>query len=92
MSAQYYDLKTLKARVERLIEVQGPDAPVAYWIYTNEDVLTFDDEMQEQYYPIETCEDVLSSVQDVDYIHEQIAECIEDELRYLRKTKGLTPM
>jgi len=82
MSAQFYDLKTLKSSVDRLIEQQGPDAPVAYWIYTNEDVTTIDWETgDEQYYPIEKCEEVLRSVQDTDYIHEQIAECIEDELK-----------
>jgi len=83
MSAQFFDLKTLKAKVDRLIEEQGADAPCAFWIYTNEDVLTYDYETgEERYYPIETCEKVLSNVQDLDYIHQQISECIEDELNF----------
>ena len=83
MSAQFYSLKALKARVDSLIEQQGEDAPVAYWIYTNEDVLTFDDG-NEQYYPINVCQEVLADVQDFDYIYQQIQECIDDEIRYYK--------
>ena len=84
MSTQFYSLKALKARVDSLIEQQGEDAPVAYWIYTNEDVLTFDDDGNEQYYPINVCQEVLADVQDFDYIYQQIQECIDDEIRYYK--------
>ena len=80
MSTQFYTLKQLKERVNSLIEQQGEDAPVAWWIYTNEDVFTFDEEGNEQYEPIEVCEKVLSGLQDYDYIHTVIVDAIDSEL------------
>ena len=82
MSAQFYSLKALKSRVDSLIEQQGEDAPCAGWIYTNEDIMTYDDDGNEQYYPLDVCQEVLADVQDFDYIYQQIQECIEDEIRY----------
>ena len=80
MSTQFYTLKQLKEQVNSLIEQQGEDAPVAWWIYTNEDVLTFDEEGNEQYEPIEVCEKVLSGLQDYHYIHNAIVDAIDSEL------------
>ena len=80
MSTQFYTLKKLKERVNSLIEQQGEDSPVAWWIYTNEDVFTIDEEGNEQYEPIEVCEKVLSGLQDYDYIHTVIFDAIVDEL------------
>ena len=84
MTTQFYTLKQLKERVHSLIEQQGEDAPVAWWIYTNEDVFTIDDEGNEQYKPIEVCEKVLSGLQDYDYIHTVIVDAIEDELNEVK--------
>jgi len=84
MSTQFYTLKQLKERVNSLIEQQGENAPVAWWIYTNEDVFTFDEEGNEQYEPIEVCEKVLSGLQDYDYIHTVIVDAIEDELNEVK--------
>jgi hypothetical protein len=80
MATQFYTLKQLKERVNSLIEQQGEDAPVAWWIYTNEDVFTFDEEGNEQYEPIEVCGKVLSGLQDYDYIHTVIVDAIDSEL------------
>ena len=80
MATQFYTLKQLKERVNSLIEQQGENAPVAWWIYTNEDVFTFDEEGNEQYEPIEVCEKVLSGLQDYDYIHTVIVDAIDSEL------------
>lgn len=80
MATQFYTLKQLKERVNSLIEQQGEDAPVAWWIYTNEDVFTIDEEGNEQYKPIEVCEKVLSGLQDYDYIHTVIVDAIDSEL------------
>ena len=80
MATQFYTLKQLKERVNSLIEQQGEDAPVAWWIYTNEDVFTIDEEGNEQYKPIEVCEKVLSELQDYDYIHTVIVDAIDSEL------------
>ena len=84
MATQFYTLKQLKERVNSLIERQGEDAPVAWWIYTNEDVFTFDEEGNEQYEPIEVCEKVLSGLQDYDYIHTVIVDSIDDELKEVK--------
>ena len=81
MSAQFYTLKALQARVNDLIDQQGEDAPAAYWIYTSEDVFTIDDNGDEEYQPTSVCQDVLSDLQDVDYIHTVIVDCIEDSLK-----------
>ena len=80
MSAQFYSLKALKARVESLIEEQGEDAPCARWIYTSEDVVTYDENGNEVYQPKEVCENVLISLQDYDCIHQSIADAIDTEL------------
>lgn len=81
MSAQFYTLKALQARVNDLIDQQGEDAPVAWWIYTAEDVFTIDDNGDEEYQPTTVCQEVLSDLQDVDYIHTVIVDCIEDSLK-----------
>ena len=81
MSAQFYSLKALKARVENLIEQQGEDAPCAGWIYTSEDVVKYDDEGDEVQQPKEVCEDVLVNLQDYDFIYQAIVDAIDTELR-----------
>lgn len=80
MSASFYSLKALQQRVNDLINEQGENAPVAYWIYTSEDIVTFNDDGEEEYQPASVCETVLSNIQDVDYIHTVITDCIEDQL------------
>ena len=81
MFAQFYSLKALQARVNRLIEEQGEDAPCAGWIYTSEDVCSFDDNGDEVYYDDERTADVLINLQDYDHIHTAIVDSIEEELR-----------
>ena len=80
MSKQFYTLKQLKEQINSLIEQQGENAPVAWWIYTNEDVFTIDEEGNEQYESVEVCEKVLSGLQDYDYIHTVIVDAIDSEL------------
>lgn len=81
-------LQQLKESVERLIEQQGPDAPVAAFLFTNEDVFTMDEECNPQYVPIETAEKVLDAVEsDYDYLYEEIFNCIEEQLRECRVIK-----
>ncbi len=84
MSSQFYSLKALKARVENLIEQQGEDAPCAGWIYTSEDVLTYDDNGAEVYQSDEVCQNVLTNLQDYDQIHTAIVDAIDTELREVK--------
>ena len=80
MSSQFKSLEALKARVESLIEQQGKDAPVAYWIYTSEDVVKYDDNGDEVYQSDEVCADVLCNLDNYDHIYTEIQDAIETEM------------
>lgn len=80
MATQFYTLEDLQARVNRLIGQQGADAPVAWWIYTREDVCTFDDNGDEVYADKETTANVLAELDNYDHIHTTIVDAIEQEL------------
>lgn len=74
-------LQQLKESVERLIQQQGEDAPVAAFIFTNEDVYRMNEDGDPQYYPVDVAHQVLDSVEgDYDYLYEEIFNCIENEL------------
>jgi hypothetical protein len=74
-------LQQLKESIERLIEQQGPDAPVAAYIFTNEDVFKMDEDGNPDPVPLEIAEKVLDNVDSYDYPYEIIFDCIEQELR-----------
>ena len=77
-------LKQLKERVERLIENQGEEAPVAAFIFTNEDVFVLNDEGDQQHQPIDIVDKVLGAIEtDYDNIYEDIFSCIDSELETL---------
>lgn len=80
-------LQQLKESVERMIQEQGKDAPVAAWIYTQNDVFELDDNLDPIYLPLDVISEVLNEVEDGDYIHQQIAECIDDEIRLIKNKK-----
>ena len=74
-------LKQLKERVERLIKNQGEEAPVAAFIFTNDDVFVMNDEGDQQYQPIDIVDKVLEAIEtDYDNIYETIFNCIDHEL------------
>jgi hypothetical protein len=80
-------LQQLKESVERLIEQQGADAPVAAFIFTREDVFELDEDTLEQHHlPLEDVEKVLNEIEGFDYIYEQVFECIDDETRRLKSS------
>ena len=74
-------LAHLRDRVNRLIEQQGEDAPVAAFIFTNEDVFVWSEDGGDQV-PVdrEVAFDILNEVEDYDYIYTQIFDLIEEEL------------
>lgn len=81
-------LQQLKESVERLIQQQGADAPVAAFIFTKEDVCETDSETLEQIsLSADDTETVLNEIDEFDYIYEQVFECIEDEIRRMRTKK-----
>jgi len=74
-------LQQLQESITRLIDQQGPDAPVAAFIFTMNDVFLMDeDTLEETPLPVDVCADVLNEVEDSDYICEQVFEMIDDEL------------
>jgi len=76
-------LSQLKQRVDKLIENQGEESPVAAFIYTKEDVIQYDDDFNEvEIEDDRIIEDVLSNVEDTDYIYTVIHDVIEDELSH----------
>ena len=75
-------LSQLKQRIDKLIEDQGEESPVAAFIYTKEDVVQYDDDFNEVEIEDDTIiEDVLYNVEDTDYIYTQIQDSIDDELK-----------
>lgn len=79
-------LQQLQESIQQLIKEQGPDAPVAAFIYTQNDVFTVDEEtLDEQYLPIDTVTKVLDQIESYDYINEQVYEMIDDTIRMVNK-------
>jgi len=79
-------LSQLKETIDKLIEYQGEDSPVAAFIYTKEDVVQYDDDFNEvQIEDDKIVEDVLFNVEDTDYIYTVIHNVIEDELKEVAK-------
>ena len=75
-------LSQLKTRIDKLIETQGEESPVAAFIYTKEDVVQYDDDFNEVEIEDDTIiEDVLYNVEDTDWIYTQIQDSIDDELK-----------
>ena len=74
-------LLQLKESVERLIEEQGNDAPVAAFIFTNEDVFVMDEDNNPDPVQREIAETVLHNVEEYDHIFTEIFNTIEQEIR-----------
>jgi membrane-anchored protein YejM (alkaline phosphatase superfamily) len=74
-------LQQLKESVERLIEEQGNDAPVAAFIFTNEDVFVMDEDNNPDPVQREIAETVLHNVEEYDHIFTEIFNTIEQELK-----------
>jgi hypothetical protein len=80
MAAQFYTLNMLKDRVDSMIKEQGENAPVAWWIFTSEDVIKYDDNGDEVRQPDAVCGEVLSNLQEYDHIYTAIGDAIDNEL------------
>ncbi len=75
-------LSQLKQRIDKLIEDQGEESPVAAFIYTKEDVVQYDDDFNEvEIEDDRIIEDVLYNVEYTDWIYTQIQDSIYDELK-----------
>jgi uncharacterized iron-regulated membrane protein len=75
-------LQQLQESVARLIEQQGPDAPVAAFLFTMEDVFTWSEDGGEQVpLPVDVSSAILNEVEDCDYVYTQVFDMIDEELR-----------
>jgi hypothetical protein len=77
-------LEQLKQSIDNLIQQQGKDAPVAAFIFTNEDVFVMDDDGNPDPVRREIAETVLDNVEDYDYIITEVFDIIEQELREIQ--------
>ncbi len=77
-------LQQLKESVDRLIEQQGNDAPVAAFIFTNEDVFVMDEDGNPDPVQREIAETVLDNVEDYDHIFTEVFDVIEKELKQIQ--------
>lgn len=86
-------LQQLKESVERLIEQQGADSPVAAFIFTIEDVFEIDQNTLEKHcLPDEDVETVLDEIESFDHIYETVFNCIEDEVRSLNHHRTVSKL
>ena len=74
-------LQQLKESVERLIEEQGNDAPVAAFVFTNEDVFVMDEDGNPDPVQREIAETVLDNLEDFDHIYTEVFQCIEEVIK-----------
>lgn len=76
-----YTLKELQQRVNNLIEQQGENAYCGAWIYTADDCAIVDNDGEHDYvcdkYP-ELAERIFNDVNNIDYIHQVIQECVDE--------------
>lgn len=91
-------LSQLKSAVDRMIELQGEDAPCAYWIYSKEDahVIGEDDEFEYIYdnggEDAKAVVNALDELQEVDYVYTVIQECLDEiveEKRMLQQQEAV---
>jgi len=87
----YRTLSNLRDSVNRLIEQQGENAPVAAFVFTKEDVFFYPkdengiENLDEQIHlNSDDTDDVLLELGSCDYIYEQVFEIIDDEVRRVR--------
>ena len=76
-----YTLSQLQERINKMIQLQGENAPCAAWIYTAEDCM-IRDENDEPTYPcednLELAERIFFDVGNIDYIYQVIQESVDE--------------
>lgn len=81
-------LSDLKYSIEKLIEQQGADSPVAAFIFTKEDVVIYDEEGEPTHFDEDEIDEVLNNIEENDWIYDQVFSCIEDEIKELKRNKS----
>jgi transcriptional/translational regulatory protein YebC/TACO1 len=82
----YRTLGDLRNSINQMIESQGENAGCAAFVFTQHDVVEFNEETnQDDYFSTLFTEDVLADVGGSSYIHEQVYEMIDDAIRLRKK-------
>jgi hypothetical protein len=75
-------LSELRDSIDKMIEMEGENAPCAAFVFSCHDVFEFNEETdQEDYFPMSFTSDVLADVGGSSYIYEQVSEMIDDTIR-----------
>jgi hypothetical protein len=77
-------LSELRQAIDRLIQQQGENAPVAAWIYTKEDVMDYPDPDGDVDVTESVANRVIESLDNYDHIYTEIFDCIDEELRQMK--------
>ena len=78
----YRTLSELRDSINEMIEDQGPDAPCAAFVFSQNDVFEYNEETdQEDYFPMSFTESVLADVGECSYIYERVGHMIDDAIR-----------
>ena len=76
-----YTLGQLQDRITKMIELQGENAYCGAWIYTADDCAIIDNDGEHDYvcdkHP-ELAERIFNNVNNIDYIHQVIQECVDE--------------
>lgn len=93
-------LASLKQRIEKMIEERGANSPVAAFIFTEDDVTGAEEDSDDyddyiDYISIvdgglstQDVDDVLTEIENNEWIIEQINNRIEDEIKDIKKRKA----
>jgi hypothetical protein len=82
----YRTLSELRDSINSMIESQGENAPCAAFVFTQHDVVEFNEETnQDDYFPTLFTQDVLADVGGSSYIYEEVGQMIDDSIRDRKK-------
>jgi len=82
----YRTLSELRDSIDKMIEMEGENAPCAAFVFTCHDVFEYNEETnQDDYFGMTFTQDVLCDVGGSSYIYEQVGEMIDDAIRLRKK-------
>ena len=82
----YRTLSELRDTINQMIETDGENAPCAAFVFTQHDVVEFNEETnQDDYFSTLFTEDVLADVGGSSYIYEEVGEMIDGAIRLRKK-------
>ena len=80
-------LSDLRDEINKLIKKQGKDAPVAAFVFTQEDVFTADEDRNPKHLDVEDAQKVLANLDKSVYIYDQAQIFITEEIFFTNANK-----